>query len=118
MCAFMFTRTHVSLTFIITSKSDEKEHVPKQRHLRQQLYMLEYVFCVDKNKINIIYSRRIQRRYYWFMRLELTSHCVPRMYARYPTVFSVLSLFIDCLAILSVPLIPQSRMTVRLMNIE
>jgi hypothetical protein len=51
MSAFIFIRAHVSLTFIITSKSDEKEHVPKQRHLRQQLYMLEYVFCVDKNKI-------------------------------------------------------------------
>jgi hypothetical protein len=106
MSAFMFTRAHVSLTFIITSKSDEKEHVSKQRRLRQQHYMLEYVLCVDKNKINIIYSRRIQRRYNWFMRLKLTSHCVPRIYAGYPTVFSVLSLFIDCLAIPSVPGIP------------
>jgi hypothetical protein len=45
MSAFMFTRAHVSLSFIITSKSDEKEHVPKQRRLRQELYMLEIVLC-------------------------------------------------------------------------
>jgi hypothetical protein len=45
MSAFMFTRAHVSLTFIITSKSDEKEHVPKQHRLRQQLYVLDIVLC-------------------------------------------------------------------------
>jgi hypothetical protein len=45
MSTYMFTRAHVSLTFVITSKSDEKEHVPKQRRLRQQLYILEIVLC-------------------------------------------------------------------------
>jgi hypothetical protein len=45
MSTFMFTRAHVSLTFIITSKCDEKEHVPKQRRLRQQPYLLEIVLC-------------------------------------------------------------------------
>jgi hypothetical protein len=45
MSTIMFTREHVSLTFIITSKSDEKEHVPKQRRLRQQIYMLVIVLC-------------------------------------------------------------------------
>jgi hypothetical protein len=45
MSSFMFPRAHVFLTFITTSKSNEKEHVPKQRRLSQQLYMLEIVLC-------------------------------------------------------------------------
>jgi hypothetical protein len=48
----MFSKSHMSLIFLITSMSYEKEHVPKRHHLRQQPYML----CVGKNKINIIYS--------------------------------------------------------------
>jgi hypothetical protein len=54
MSTFMFTRTQVSLTFIITSKSDEKEHVPKQRRLRQQPYILQNVLCgQDESKYSL-----------------------------------------------------------------